>query len=153
MSVLKTLKLSLTAPTATSVSSKERSRQKVLNHLEQQKAYLAPQMDGKPFDVVRNVYQTNSAGERVRIARPTFVKKDWFEDSAGTVMFMVRYGNRALRLDKIGNISVEVGKLDALPGVIDALIGAVKAGELDAQLATASLERSKAFTRRTSKAS
>ena len=52
-------------------------------------------------------------------------------------------------LDKTGgSISVEVGTLDALPGVIDALLAAVRAGELDAQLATAAQERSKAFKRR-----
>ena len=45
---------------------------------------------------------------------------------------------------------MEVGTLDALPGVIDALLAAVRTGELDAQLATAAQERSKAFKRRAS---
>ena len=40
------------------------------------------------------------------------------------------------------------GKLDQLGGVIDALLAAVRAGELDAQLAAAAQERSKAFKRR-----
>jgi hypothetical protein len=42
-------------------------------------------------------------------------------------------------------------KLDALPGIIDTLVEAVHAGELDAQLAAASSERRKNFKRRASK--
>ena len=42
-----------------------------------------------------------------------------------------------------------MGRLDALAGVIDALLRAVRAGELDAQLAAAAQERSKAFRKRT----
>jgi hypothetical protein len=45
---------------------------------------------------------------------------------------MVRYGAKPLPLDKVGNSSVEVGMLDALPSVIDALVAAVQAGELRA---------------------
>ena len=44
-------------------------------------------------------------------------------------------------LDKAGDSSVEVGPLEALPRVIDALLAAVKAGELDAQLAAAAPEQ------------
>ncbi len=50
--------------------------------------------------------------------------------------------------DGAGSTSVEVGKLDQLDGVISALISAVRAGELGAQLAAAAQERSKAFKRR-----
>jgi hypothetical protein len=44
-----------------------------------------------------------------------------------------------------------VGKLDALPGVIDTLIEAINAGELDVQPAAAATERKKVFKRWTSK--
>jgi hypothetical protein len=76
------------------------------------------------------------------------VRRGWFDDGTGTVHFSIRYGSKPLPLDKTGNSSVEVGKLDALPGVIDALLKAVTAGELDAQLTTASQERSKVFKHR-----
>jgi hypothetical protein len=58
---------------------------------------------------------------------------------------------KALAFDNAGNVSIEVGKLDALPGIIDTLVEAVHAGELDAQLAAASSERRKNFKRRASK--
>jgi hypothetical protein len=62
----------------------------------------------------------------------------------------VRYGAKLLPLDKAGSISVDLSTLEALPGVINALLAAVRAGKLDAQLATAAQERSKAFKRRSS---
>ncbi|MCB4825355.1 hypothetical protein [Roseicella aerolata] len=149
MSVLKTLKLGKAAPTTVAADAKGRARAKVIAHLEQQKALLAAHVEGKAFEATRPVYRTNDAGERVRIMQSVHVRRDWFLDGAGTVHFMVRYGAKPLPLDKTGSTSVEAGTLDGLPGVIDALIAAVQAGELDAQLATAAQERSKAFKRRT----
>ena len=149
MSALKTLKLSNIAPPATAGSPKERARNKVIAHLEQQKALLAAHVEGKPFDVVRPVYKTNEAGERVRVSKPVFVKRGWFDDGTGTLFFSVRYGSKPLRLDKAGSTSVEVGKdLGALPEVLDTLLSAVRAGELDVALVAASAERGKAFKRR-----
>ena len=149
MSVLKSLKLSKVAPMAVPADAKERARAKVVAHLEQQKALLAAQLEGESFEATRPVYRTNDAGERVRVMQPVHVRRDWFEDGAGTLHFMVRYGAKPLSLDKVGSTSVEVGAIDKLPGVIDALLAAVRAGELDTQLAAAAQERSKAFKRRT----
>jgi hypothetical protein len=148
MSVLKTLKLGKVAPHTVPADAKGRARAKVIAHLEQQKAALAAHVEGKAFEATRPVYKTNEAGQRVRVMQPVHVRRDWFEDGAGTLHFMVRYGSKPLPLDKAGSTSVEVGKFDQLPGVIDALVTAVRAGELDAQLAAAVQERSKAFTRR-----
>ena len=149
MSVLKTLKLGKAAPTPAPADAKGRARAKVVAHLEQQRDLLAAQLEGRAFEATRPVYRTNDAGERVRVTQPLHVRRDWFEDSAGTVHFMVRYGAKPLPLDKAGSTSVEVATLEALAGVIDALLRAVTAGELDAQLAVAAQERSKAFKRRT----
>jgi hypothetical protein len=148
MSVLKTLKLGKATLTAAPADAKGRARAKVVAHLEQQKGLLVASIEGKAFDATRPVYKINAAGERVRVMQPVHVRRGWFEDTTGTVHFSIRYGSKPLPLDKTGNSSVEVGKLDALPGVIDALLAAVKAGELDTQLAAASQERSRAFKRR-----
>jgi hypothetical protein len=147
--VLKTLELGKAAPTAAPADAKGRARAKVAGHLEQQKALLAAHMEGKAFDATRPVYKTNDAGERVRVMQPVHVRRGWFEDGTGTVHFSIRYGSKPLPLDRTGSTSVEVGGLDALPGVINALLAAVRAGELDTQLTAAAQERSKAFKRRT----
>ncbi|WP_043343121.1 hypothetical protein [Belnapia moabensis] len=149
MSVLKTLKLGKAAPIVAPADAKGRARAKVVAHLEQQKQLLAAHLEGRALDTTRPVNRTNDAGERVRVMQPVHVRRDWFLDGTGTVHFMVRYGAKPLPLDKAGNSSVEVGTLDALPGAIDALLAAVRAGELDQQLAAAAQERSKAFKRRT----
>ena len=149
MSVLKTLKLGKAAPTSAPADAKGRARAKVIQHLEQQRALLAAQLEGKTFEATRPVYRTNNAGERVRVVQPMHVRRGWFEDGSGTTHFSIRYGSKQLQLDKAGSTSVEVGALDRLAGVIDALLAAVRAGELDAQLAAAAQERSKAFKRRT----
>ena len=149
MSVLKTLKLGKAAPTAVPADAKSRARAKVIAHLEQQKALLAAQLEGKAFEATRPVYRTNDAGERVRVMQPVHVRRGWFEDGSGALHFAVRYGSKPLPLDKAGSTSVEAGRLAALPGVIDALLAAVRAGELDAQLAAAAQERSKVLRRRT----
>jgi hypothetical protein len=146
---LKGLKLGKAAPTATPADAKGRARAKVVAHLEQQKQLLAAHLEGKALNATRPVYRTNEIGERVRVMQPVHVRRSWFEDTAGTVHFMVRYGAKPLPLDKTGSTSVEVGGLDALPSVIDTLLAAVRASEMDAQLATAAQERSKAFKRRT----
>ena len=58
-------------------------------------------------------------------------------------------GAKLLALD-VKNTTVDVGKIDALPGVIDALVQAVKGGELDAALTAAVSERKKNFNKRKS---
>ncbi len=151
MSVLKTLKLGKAAPGAGATDVKGRARAKTIAHLERQRQLLAAYKEGKALEATRPVYKTNEAGERVRVMQPVHVRRDWFEDAAGVVHFMIRYGAKPLPLDKTaGSVSVDVGTLDALPGVIDTLLTAVRAGELDAQLAAAAQERSKAFKRRAS---
>ncbi|WP_043363973.1 hypothetical protein [Belnapia sp. F-4-1] len=148
MSVLKTLKLGKATPTAPPNDAKGRARAKVLAHLEQQKALLLAHLEGRSLEVTRPVYRSNDAGERVRVMQPVHVRRDWFTDGAGVVHFMIRYGAKALPLDKAGNTAVEVGQLDMLPSAIDTLLAAVAAGELDAQLTTAAQERGRAFKRR-----
>ncbi|MBB5696474.1 hypothetical protein [Muricoccus pecuniae] len=145
---LKNLTLSKAAPTAVPSDAKGRARAKVLAYLEQQAALLAATREGRTVDVRRPVYQTNEAGVRVKVMAPVHVRRGWFEDTAGTLHFMIRYGSKPLALDKAGHTSVAAGSLDGLPQVIEALSAAVRAGELDAQLTVAAQERRKAFKRR-----
>jgi hypothetical protein len=40
----------------------------------------------KALDATRPVYKTNDAGEPVRVMQPVHVRRDWFEDAAGTAL-------------------------------------------------------------------
>ena len=48
-------------------------------------------------------------------------------------MMTVKIGSKRIEFEK-GKAAIAVGSLEKLPGVIDALIKAVRAGELDEQL-------------------
>lgn len=148
MSLIKNLKLTAAMP-APALDVKARSRAKVLRYLEEQKALATAQLEGKLFQANKTVYRTNAAGERVRMEAPRHVRRGWFQDATGTLFFQIRYGAKPLEFSK-GVNAVEVGKLDALPGIIETLVQAVQAGELDQQLAAAAQERKKNFRRKAS---
>jgi hypothetical protein len=55
---------------------------------------------------------------------------------------------RALPFDHIHNASIDIGKPDALPGIINSLANAIRAAKLRSQLTAAAAERLKLFKRR-----
>jgi hypothetical protein len=146
------LKLSTQALSQTGkLTAKEALRARAVHHLTQQRALVEGQLSGTPYLAYRTVYRKDAAGNRIRVQEPVHIRRAWFEDSKGVVFFSIRYGVKALAFDKAGNVSIEVGKLDALPGVIDTLADAIRAGELDTQLAAAAQDRKKNFKRRAPK--
>lgn len=152
MSHISKLKLSTQAISSTAkLTPKEALRARAVNHLTEQKALAEGQLTGTPYLPYKSVTRKDGAGNRVRVQEPRHVRRGWFEDGKGMVLFSIRYGAKALAFDKAGNVSIEVGALANLPGVIDTLIEAVRAGELDTQLAAAATERKKVMKRKTAK--
>ena len=74
------------------------------------------------------------------------VKRWWRVDPTGTYFLVLRYGNRILRLAENKN-AVEVGDWGNMTPVIDTLIAATTAGELDHAL-TPPVRPKQAKTRR-----
>jgi hypothetical protein len=146
MSVLKSLKLSAAIP-APVADAKQTTRNKLLHYLEEQKAVAQADIEGRSYAATKIVFRTNEAGDRVRAEAPRHVRRGWFKDAAGVLFFQLRYGSKPLDFGK-GMTAIEIGKLDALPGVIDTLVQAVNAGELDPQLAIAAAERKANFKKR-----
>jgi pimeloyl-ACP methyl ester carboxylesterase len=70
---------------------------------------------------------------------------------SGTVHFIMRVGGKALELQP-GKAAISIGSLDKLPGVVDALITAVRAGELDPQIKEAAAARGLMMAARRKKA-
>lgn len=152
MSHISKLKLSTQSLSQTTkLSPKEALRARAVHHLTQQRALVEGQLSGTPYLPYRSVNRKDAAGNRIQVQVPVHVRRGWFEDTRGVVFFSIRYGAKAVAFDKAGNCSIEVGKLDALPCVLDTLVEAIRAGELDAQLAGAAAERKKVFKRRTAK--
>lgn len=149
MSMLKTLKLVAAKPAP--ADAKGRNREKLVRYLTEQKALLAAHLAGEPFNATRVVTRKDEAGNRTRVEAPRHVRRGWFTDASGGLFFTLRYGAKPLELAK-GMTAISVEKLEALPGVIDTLTQAVEAGELDAVVTVAAVERQRNFKGKVAKA-
>lgn len=76
-------------------------------------------------------------GEARHVETPKRVKAWWFTADNGKVCLTVKYGAKVLELAK-GKSAIEVGTMAELVPTLDMLKAAVDAGELDAQIVTAS---------------
>jgi hypothetical protein len=140
-SILKSLKLVTAEPVRASADPVERARQKIVEALTVQKAMVDAKIAGQHYAPTHTVWRKNEEGVRVAIQAPKRLRAGWFTDPSGQIFFALRYAGKTLELAKNSN-AVAVGpELSALPGIIDTLTDAVRAGELDAQLAAAAAER------------
>ena len=68
------------------------------------------------------------------------VRPWWRTDERGQVVFFVQVGWKAIEFER-GKAGIVAGSMEKLPEVIDVLIGAVRAGELDPVLEQARTAR------------
>ena len=130
MAILKSL--TLTALPATTANPTLDRRARTIARLEEQKLLLA---DPNFMRTVRSWVKKD--GERMPVEKQQRVSPSWRLAANGSYLFFIRVGQRPLEFDK-GKSAIAVPSLDKLPPVIDALISAVRGGELDEQLAQAS---------------
>lgn len=142
MSHLKALKLAAAQPARANADPVQRTRDKVVAALAEQKAAAEAKIAGNHYAPTQMVWRKNEAGERVQVEKPKRLRPGWFKDAAGKSYFSLRYAGRPIELAKDKN-AVEVADFQTLPALIDQLIAAVQDGELDAQLAAAANARGK----------
>lgn len=130
MAILKSLTLT-TLPTTGANPTLDR-RARIIARLEEQKSLLA---DPNYTRVVRAWVKKD--GEKTPVEKQQRVLPLWRLAATGSYLFFIRVGQKPLEFDK-GKSAIAVPSLDKLPPVIDALITAVRSGELDEQLAQAS---------------
>lgn len=140
MSHLKSLKLTAAVPARASADPVIRSRDKMIAALIEQKQMAEARIAGQVFAPTRTVRRKNADGQRVPVETLKRIRQGWFSDASGKTFFGIRYAGKPIEFAKDKN-AIEVGELTALPDVIDTLIEAVRAGELDAQLTAAAVER------------
>src|SRR6202162_922518 len=75
------------------------------------------------------------------------VRPWWKTDPAGQVVMSIKFGARPIEFEK-GKAGIVVPSKDKLPAVIDTLISAVRAGELDELFSQAAKTGSIAKTRK-----
>ncbi len=141
-SILKSLKLVTAMPVRASNDPVERARSKALTVIAEQRAMVEAKLAGQHFAPTHIVRRKNEDGVRVAIEVPKRTRAGFFQDASGKTFFTLRYAGKAVPMDG-KNIAIEVGELAALPAILDTLAEAVRAGELDAQLAKVAAERSR----------
>jgi hypothetical protein len=100
-------------------------RAKLVNRLEEQRQLL---QDPSYVRIIQR--WTGKGEERRRVERKQRVRPWWRADSAGKIVICVYYGTKPMEFEK-GKQAIAVPSRDKLPTIIDALIAAAKAGELD----------------------
>ena len=129
MSSLKSLTFAAVPTTNSSPLLARRSR--LIEKLEDQKSLLR---DPAYVRVVQRWKKQD--GERVLVEKKLPVRPWWRTDEKGQVVFFVLIGWKPLEFEN-GKAGVLAGTMERLPAVIDTLIEAVRAGELDPALARA----------------
>jgi hypothetical protein len=104
-------------------------RERMVARLEDQKKLLADP------SFVRRVkrWERKEGGEEVLIEKPLRTSKWWQPDQNGGFVMTVKVGSKRIEFEK-GKAAIVVPSIDKLPSVIDTLIKAVRAGELDEQI-------------------
>ena len=104
-------------------------RAKLLEQLEQQKQLAA----NPSFVVVEHKWRKVEDGSKQLVERHKRVKRWWLTNGAGQLFVTVRYGAKLIELEK-GKTAISVSGKDKLAEVFEALIEAVRKGELDEQI-------------------
>jgi len=107
-------------------------RHKLIVRLEEQKRLAA---DPK-FVAIERRWKKNPDGSKSIFDHYRRIKPWWVTDAIGAVVLTIRSGLRALEFEK-GKAGIAVGAPEKLEGVLDTLIAATKAGELDRLLEAA----------------
>ena len=152
--LLKTLKLGPAMPAVNTADPLSRSRGRLLEQLAEQRDLATASLEGTVYQPPKRIaLRTNADGERIRTEVTRRVRKNFYQDQAGAYQFVMRIGLGAKLLElQPGKPAINVGTLDKLPGLIDSLIAAVRAGELDPMLMDALAAQGVMMAKRRSKA-
>ena len=122
-------------------------RNKLAAKLWEQINLAQSQLDGKPFVVMKyRSIKDNETGLRKQVEMPKRLKPWWFQSEQGKVCVSIKYGSWTIELAK-GKPSVEVASGPELVKALESIKTAVEAGELDAQIETASASLRSGFKR------
>jgi len=124
MSILKTFKfIEMPKQINDSITLK---RAKLISQLDQQRALL----ESPAAQITVQFWQKKTDGTKQLIECQKRIKRWWRIAADGSVILMVRYGNRPIEFEK-GKTAITVSNKDKLFDVFVKLIEAVQLGELD----------------------
>jgi hypothetical protein len=131
--------LKLTAETKPQhIAPVQQRRNKLSHRLWEQIQLAKSQVDGTEFVLKKyRSFKDQETGLRKQIEVPKRIRPWWFVSANGKVCISIKYGTSVLELAK-GKTSVEVESPQDLIKALEAIKGAVEAGELDGQIEIAS---------------
>ena len=113
-------------------------RSKLLRKLAEQRELALAQNEGRTYAPKRlRTVRDQETGERIVREMPVRIKTWWWTGEKGETLLSIHYGSKTLEIAK-GKPAIEVASAGDLVSVLDVLITAVQAGELDAQMEAAS---------------
>ena len=137
MSTLNNLKLSADKKPQ-HIAPVQQRRNKLSHRLWEQIQLAKSQVDGTEFVLKKyRSFKDQETGLRKQIEVPKRIRPWWFVAANGKVCISIKYGTSVLELAK-GKSSVEVDSPQDLIKALEAIKGAVEAGELDGQIELAS---------------
>ena len=132
MSALKGLNF-VAIPKQLANDPKSQRRQKFLVQLEQQLGLAKDEF----FVVKRQRWVKQADGTKQLVEQAKRVKRWWRTDTAGNCFMILRYGNKIITPSADGKGAINVGDKDKLVSIIEAVLTAARAGELDAAIEAA----------------
>ena len=132
MSQLKKLVLTEHNQAKAKVDPKIRSRQKFIEALKQQISIADAQAKGEEFTVEKLRWKTAEDGSREQVKKQ-IVPRPWFWEENGIVFLSPKIGFSPLELET-GKQTIKVGAKKELTTVLNTLVQAAEAGELDVQI-------------------
>ena len=144
--VLSTLKLTA-ARKSRALPDVIKRRNKLLQKLTEQRELATALAQGQHY-APKRLRSVRDADTGTRVVREVAVRiKPWFwTGEKGETLLAVNYGSRQIELQK-GKTAIDVGAAGNLVTVLDTVIDAVKAGELDAAIELASTKLREGFKR------
>jgi hypothetical protein len=113
-------------------------RNKLLQKLTEQRELAQATQEARHYAPTRlRSFKDADTGARVTKQVPVRIKPWFWTGEKGETLLAVSYGSKQLELAK-GKTAVEVGDQASLCSVLDLVIAAVKNGELDVQIESAS---------------
>jgi hypothetical protein len=146
MSILKGFTFT-TAPRAGNlIPSEEYRRNKLVANLQEQRDIAIADAEGRELKITRKCWELTETGEKKRVEKVKRLKRWWTTDADGKVVLTVRWGSRLLELQG-EKTAIAVGDNTKLVPVLDKIIAAVRAGELDAAIDKANKRRARSVSK------
>jgi hypothetical protein len=116
----------VTVPKHSALSPVIGRRNRLIDRLEEQKRHAAD----PTYIPVSKRWKKTPDGSKALVDHYRRIRPWWRKDEAGNLILTVRVGLKALEFEK-GKTGIAVGAPERLEGIIDTLIAATRAGELD----------------------